>query len=397
MTIITLPALQSPTAALPPIGRIRGAPLEKTQESLRYLRLVYNPEVRGSRRVNRKTHSQSSSLPSGTDRDEELDALRSDAFERSYAIRWLTALIAQVEVMELEGSSDSTSFESIVQTAASLLSVCAGTSAAGSVTRSFSFGHGTGEVTVQLTDAPLENQDFGTVGVQTWGSACVLAEMLVEMPEHFGLNLGHITGERLRVLELGAGTGLVSLTLSKLLQNQACSQRLAEIIASDFHPSTLSNLNLNIASNFPSTSATSSSVVLSAHKLDWSDTVTLDKHPVPFDDSFDLIFGADIIYEAEHALWIRSCLERLLRRPSATQSRTILPAQFHLVIPLRPTFAFESSTIEHVFPFLRNLDALPDGCPALHISHKEIILCEAQPGVVGEVEYAYYIIQWTAR
>lgn len=394
MTIITLPALQSPTTALPPIGRIRGAPLEKLQESLRYLRLVYNPEVRGSRRVSRKTHSQSSSLPSGTDRDEALDALRSDVFERSYAIRWLTALIAQVE---LEGSGDSTSFESIIETAASLLSVCAGTSAAGSVTRSFSFGHGTGEVTVQLTDAPLENQDFGTVGVQTWGSACVLAEMVVEMPEHFGLNLGHVTGERLRVLELGAGTGLVSLTLGKLLQTQMCSQRLAEIIASDFHPSTLSNLNLNIASNFPSTSATSSSVVLSAHKLDWSDTVTLDKHPVPFDDSFNLIFGADIIYEAEHALWIRSCLERLLRHPSTTQPRTIPPAQFHLVIPLRPTFAFESSTIEQVFPFLRDLDARPGRCPTLHISHKEIILCEAQPGVVGEVEYAYYIIQWTAR
>ncbi|ETW77851.1 hypothetical protein HETIRDRAFT_387896 [Heterobasidion irregulare TC 32-1] len=396
MTIITLPALESPTAALPPIGRIRGASIEKLQESLRYLRLVYSPEVRGSRRVNRKTHSQSSSLRSGTDRDEELGALRSDAFERSYAIRWLTSLIAQVEVMELEGSSDSTSFESIIQTAASLLSICAGTSAAGSVTRSFSFGHGTGEVTVQLTDAPLENQDFGTVGVQTWGSACVLAEMLVEMPEHFDLNLGHVTGERLRVLELGAGTGLVSLTVGKLLQ-QVCTQRLAEIIASDFHPSTLSNLNLNIASNFPSTSATSSSVVLSAHKLDWSDTVTLDKHLVPFDDSFDLIFGADIIYEAEHALWIRSCLERLLRRPSATQSRTTPSAQFHLVIPLRPTFAIESSTIEQVFPFLRNLDALQDGCSALHISHKEIILCEAQPGVVGEVEYAYYIIQWAAR
>ncbi len=81
-----------------------------------------------------------------------------------------------------------------------------------------------GAIQVQLTDVPLENQDFGSVGAQTWGGACVLAE-------------GHRGGSgcfwtarvgRKRVLELGAGTGLVSITVGKLLEGNVT------VVATDF-------------------------------------------------------------------------------------------------------------------------------------------------------------------
>ncbi|KAG1811984.1 hypothetical protein EV424DRAFT_1349456 [Suillus variegatus] len=82
--------------------------------------------------------------------------------------------------------------------------------AAGIITHNFIFGSIDEQrrVEAQLTDIPLDNDDYGSVGVQTWGAASVLAEMILEDPERFGL---------LNVLELGAGTGLINLVVMKLL------------------------------------------------------------------------------------------------------------------------------------------------------------------------------------
>ncbi|THH18731.1 hypothetical protein EW146_g2313 [Bondarzewia mesenterica] len=423
MTVTKHPILP-PTIALPPIDKIHAAPIAKLFDCVCYLRLLYNPEVRGSRRVKRVKTLTPASISSyeatGAVRDEELELLRSDKFERSYAIRWLTALIAQIEFLELDSSlpdhSDDAphepTWESVIQTAASILAICAGSSASGSLTRSLRLGGGarSREVVVQLTDAPLENHDFGTVGVQTWGSACVMAEMVVDMPGHFGLDFAWGKGEGinvdsgsenvLRLLELGAGTGLVSLTLGKFFQGQA-PQCAVDIIASDFHPSVLANLRTNIAANFLPSSSASRSITLSAGRLDWSDAMTSELLPAPFDKPFDIIFGADVIYEVDHALWIKECLKKLLKRPSPSPTFAnvcgdiIPPPRFHLMTPLRPTHSLESSTIESVFPHLEHICGLSDQAPTLCISCKETILCEAEPGVAGEVEYAYYIIEWT--
>jgi len=108
-----------------------------------------------------------------------------------------------------------------------------------------------------------------------------------------------------------------------------------------------------------------------------------------FESPFDLILGADIIYESQHALWIKSCLTKLLRKPSSTTPSDINPT-FHLVIPLRATHVVESNTIEQVFS-LNNHNRNTE----LVINHKEIIICDAESGKEGEdVEYAYYKIGW---
>jgi len=187
-------------------------------------------------------------------------------------------------------------------------------------------------------------------------------------------------------LELGAGTGLVGLTLAKLLESTGIE---AEIIATDFYPSVLANLQSNIAANpvHPS-----SLISMSSHFLDWSTFPTLDAPPPPFNSTFDVILGADIVYEASHALWIKSCLRTLLRRPTTLSA--LPPAIFHLVIPLRPTYAMESRTIEEVFPLV------PVPCPnsghlELVILEKEVIVCEAGEGRrEKEVEYGFYKIGW---
>ena len=178
---------------------------------------------------------------------------------------------------------------------------------------------------------------------------------------------------------------VVSVVLGKLLAPDA------SVVATDFHASVLANLQNNIAVNFTSAD-TPSTPSVSAHFLDWAKFPALVDPPTPFEENFDYIFGADIIYEAEHALWIKNCVEKLLRQPTPSHPR---PA-FHLVIPLRSTHTMESSTIEEVFPPVKTCDANA----MLVTLSKDVIVCEASRDVRSrnggseEVEYVHYTIGW---
>jgi len=382
---------------------------------LTYLRSLYHPEVRGSRRK-RAQPPEFNGKPKAHLRhedDSEVQVIRSDVFERSYAIRWLTALIARLEVWQEVSHCGEVSFddlgkpeptfadtEKLVQEAASLLAICAGVAAAGMITRNFAFASIDGQrrVEAQLTDIPLDNDDYGSVGAQTWGGACVLAEMIVEDPERFGLDLSSSGAEsrRFDILELGAGTGLVSLVVAKLLNIlPSFDNREVSVVATDFHPSVLANLRSNVNANFPLTNnQTTSTHSITTHFIDWSSFSTSHQPDCP-PHPFDVVFGADIIYEPQHAVWIRDCLKRLLRRPSEGTSS---PTAFHLVIPLRPTHTFESGTVESVF--LNACDVDPDGYTDLVIFSKEYITCDAHGDYtrgrdLSEVEYIYYKIGWS--
>ncbi|KAK0232563.1 putative methyltransferase-domain-containing protein [Armillaria fumosa] len=329
-----------PTARLPPIKKITCQSPQDLSQCLLYLRSIYNPPVRGSKR--RRPDCKADFVLDASDK------WRSDSFERSYAIRWLTALVSQVEFLEEELQNNV-----LIEQAAALLAICSGTAGAGVIRRDFVFSPGA--IEVRLTDVPLENQDFGSVGAQTWGGACVLAEAIVEDPAAFGLQTG------IRVLELGAGTGLVSITVGKLLEGNV------KIVATDFYPSVLDNLKANIEHNFPQPA----SVAISSTFLDWAES---DNHDDSLDMPFDVVLGADIVYDPQHAVWIKACLQKFLRKG----------AIFHLVIPLRPTFAKESITVESAF---RDGD--------LVVLSKESIVCDAENGISDEVvEYAYYKIGW---
>ncbi len=350
MTFSTLSYPQPPTSYLPAIKKISSRSSDELLTFLRYLRDIYNPPVRGSKRRRTSVHSQA--LNHAND-------WVSDPFERTHAIRWLTALVSLCEIEEI---SDPESTELIVQEAASLLAMCSGTAGAGVIRRTFAFSS---SVHVKLTDVPLENQDFHSVGAQTWGGACVLAEAIVESPETFGFRKD-LAG--LRILELGAGTGLVSLATAKMFQGWDTP---VTIVSTDFYPTVLANLQANIDANFACASH------LSARFLDWANFADDKAEEALLQEPFDVVLGADIVYEAQHAVWIKSCLRRLL-----TPELGI----FHLVIPLRASFSSESSTIDSVF-------APTSG--DVGICEKEIILCNANEGDDGEtVEYAYYKIGW---
>jgi predicted nicotinamide N-methyase len=391
---MTASVVLPPTSRLPPIKALGTVPVGKLHEAIQYLQTIYNPEIRSSRRVtrgarqNRPAHNADADTGLN-DTAASWEAVRADAFEHAYAIRWLTALIAQATtatttatILPLDAPD---AIEPLVQSAAALLAICAGAASAGTRARTYVFG----SVHVQLTDVALRNDDFGSVGAQTWGSACVLAEMIAEEPARFGFELGGggADSKAVRVLELGAGTGLVSLTIGKILL-ESRRRGITQIVASDFHPLALENLRLNIENNNIGPDSRGLLPVVSAHFLDWQEAADpANALAVPFDVPFDEVFGADVVYEVEHAAWISACLRRLVH-PTG---------RFHLVIPIREGFARESAAIERFFPHVHLVAAME---PTLCITQKESIICKAgldsATGDRGDIEYAHYTIQWAA-
>lgn len=370
-----------PTSHLPPI---QSASLANLQSSVDYLRVLYNPPVRGSLR--RRTVDDS-------------HPLHTDAFERDYAIRWLTALISWNSTQDPDIAPSHR--EHLLRSAVSLLASCAGSAAAGEISRTFVFDTNcerqpSSVVVVELVDAPLDNHDYGSVGAQTWGSACIMADMIAECPSSFGIPKDLTIPSRLRCLELGAGTGLVSLTIGKIIlqhiPNSLSSGSFGfEVIATDRYPSVLTNLERNIQTNFSTCIGDDSPLRIRSYHLDWS--LFPSSHPSTFQDlASDVVFGADIIYETQHALWVKLCLSKLLRKPSLESK----DPTFHLIIPLRTTHVVESNTIEHVFKTqeIGRSDQTLLSPRELVIKHKEKIFCDSEKGSSEKVEYAYYRIGW---
>ncbi|KAF9561508.1 hypothetical protein CPC08DRAFT_428672 [Agrocybe pediades] len=362
----------APSTQLPFIKAIKQTPKETLEDAVQYLRLLYNPPVRGTRR---KKLGNFSKQPNHS---QELDTWRGDEFERSYAMKWLTALVVQCGSEEDDADEDSECLQerndkaALIEKAAALLAVCAGTASAGIITRRFDFAipHDAAPITVDLTDVPLDNQDYGSVGAQTWGGAYVMAEMIAESPSSFYIQTRRT---KVRGLELGGGTGLVSLTAAKVAKRLNVDM---EIVATDYHPSVLANLEQNIESN-------SGCAQVTACHLDWS---KLDHISPVLEEPFDVMYGADIVYEAQHARWIKECLLRLLRKPCQSNP----DPTFHLIIPLRATHSAESKTIEQVFKKESKSD--------LVIKYKENIICDTETGRDGEeVEYAYFRIGWDGK
>ncbi|KAH7920949.1 hypothetical protein BV22DRAFT_1039237 [Leucogyrophana mollusca] len=303
-------------------------------------RLVHDDGVTDSGYASAEEDEVDEDAEDGLGGDEAIDILRRDELERAFAIKWLTGFIKRSHTW-VAGSDEVTDEEDartcIIDDATKLLARFAGDDEPEeALTRQFSFPFGTdgdevlsegninkpknAPITAELNDAPLAPTDHTAVGLQSWASAILLAERMCADPKPF---LGSVhNAQVIRVLELGAGTGLLSIVTAQIFTRLKIE---ASVTATDYHPSVLFNLSQNVATN---------NVPVNVHALDWSNP--------PHLESFDVVLAADVIYHPEHARWIKDCIEGMLK----------VDGVFWLIIPLRSTGRHEGmgGTVDEVFP-----------------------------------------------
>ncbi|CBX97965.1 hypothetical protein IAQ61_000850 [Plenodomus lingam] len=335
-----------PSSSLPPIRQIITSTEQEIVLALQRLQTLYCPlripatlTKRTTKRQNIPAAATPIAVDSGyasQDEDEDEDvaheevtaALRADPFERTFATRWLTALISRSEEILMDDDVRN----SVVDDAAFILSSFADSTKneEEALTRDFDFPTSYGQsVTITLNDAPLSGTDHTDVGLQSWGASIVLSSMMCKDPEHFGLKPDAFP-ENPTVIELGAGTGLVSLSLAKLFSKVGIDA--PSITATDYHAAVLENCQVNITTNFPSTCILQP---VRTSLLDWS------KSPTELAMTADLLIASDVVYAPEHAAWLRDCAAHLLK-PNGT---------FWLMTTVRKTGKFEGipDTVDAAF------------------------------------------------
>ncbi|EOA91539.1 hypothetical protein ACJQWK_04218 [Exserohilum turcicum] len=301
-------------------------------------------------------------------------ALRADPFERSFAIQWLNSLIARSDDLHMHHDAR----ERLVDDAAVILSSLFESTTSHdeeALTRNFAFAMPSGEaIKVTLNDAPLSTTDHTAVGLQSWGASIVLSSLMCADPTRFALDSPSLAPHP-HITELGAGTGLVSLVLAKLLP--AMHVATATILATDYHPAVLQNCTANINTNFPPTCHDAPPVKTAI--LDWA------QPPPHLKATSHLLIASDVVYAPEHAAWLRDCAAHLL-----TTTGT-----FWLMVTVRKTGKFEAipDTVESAFA--------PKLCPrndsgmTFQILEKDFVDKRRGIGRGDETGYNLYRIGWS--
>lgn len=403
----------APTASLPPLARLSSYSTERIQQALANLRSIYIsypssvlavPAVSLPKHVKHNGSVPDSGYASAEEDEDEIDEppsdspdetdafdvdiLRSDAFEREFVIRWLTAFAARSDawVYDPEAEEEEELRVQLVDEAASLLTSFVGDEdEEDALTRTFSFpifddkGIQSGSADVELNDAPLLSQDHTSVGLQSWGSSILFAERICAEPRIYDL----FPSENVRVLELGAGTGMLSIAVAKLWEHSRCS---VEIVATDYHQQVLENLQANVQANFISSSP------ITVLPLDWQSPA----YNAPLDDAFNVILAADVIYHPDHASWIKACVSKLLRRPSSQGSTASNGGVFWLIIPVRSIGRHEgmADTVEAVFRTEAAVKGDGGSEMELAIRSKEDVGKHTGIGRADETYYRLFKIGW---
>ncbi|PTB35863.1 uncharacterized protein TrAFT101_010715 [Trichoderma asperellum] len=308
-------------------------------------------------------------------------SLHLEPLERDYAVRWLTGFVGQAWELSL---SDETR-DGFVDAACSLLSHLTSTENGCSTTDEedlgmtrrfrFSTSDNAEDLVVDLYDTPMQTgEDHTDVGLQTWGASIAFSQMLCSAPSEFNLDQRTLDAST-RIVELGAGTGLVSMVLASLLPSLTDS--LPSIVATDYHPTVLKNLERNAASL--SSKAEPAALMQVAH-LDWCAPT---REP-PLDVLANIVIAADVVYAAEHACWLRHCAAHILA-PGGV---------FWLMVSIRPNGKFEGvcDSIEAIFA--ENNTTTADSRQHLRILSKQWIDKKHNIGRADEVGYRLFKIGW---
>ncbi|KAB5528809.1 putative methyltransferase-domain-containing protein [Coniochaeta sp. 2T2.1] len=334
-----------PTSSLPPVRRLHDVTEARILAALDNLFTIYYPAVVLPKSVLFKaanpyklsdrfapltdsgyTSGYTSESEDEEDAEEEPDALeqlRADELERTFATRWLMRFIACAQD-ELPCFSSEETRQSTLERAADLLNELLNPrqdteddtpdAEDDSFCRDFTFvlpGDSDGSykdytpISIKVNDglAGRDNSDHLDVGLQTWGASIVQCQMMCDDASRFGLTQKSL-GSSPRIVELGAGTGLLSLVLAQLLPRLGVDRPL--VVATDYHPSVIANLVDNIVLNYGAASD-----VVQACVLDWAESELAPTWPLG-NEKADVLFATDVVYAAEHAGLLYSCASRLL-------------------------------------------------------------------------------------
>ena len=413
-----------PTSSLPPLNRLSAHSLSQVTNALDNLRILYFPPPSPPRRYSLRNralqhrhliHDDSvpdSGYASAEEDDEDtgvveevveipvslsvegegdgeepfdIDVLRSDTFERAFAIKWLTAFTARADVWISTSPIEEDERTQAVDDAANILSSFVGAEPEQALTRTFSFpflGSKADTIEVELNDAPLLSGDHTSVGLQSWASSIILSERMCAQPATFRLDANSSRSGG-RILELGAGTGLLSISAAKILQRYGALENTT-IVATDFHPDVLANLRRNVDTNF-----TSFHNAIDVRCLDW-------EHPdltAPSDKPFDIILAADVVYHPSHAAWIKACVYSLLAKPTATGA---IGGVFWLIVALRASGRHEgvANTVNDVFPSVQDVRLSRSSEWELAVLHQQRLERQGGIGRADEGGYKLFEIGW---
>jgi Lysine methyltransferase len=165
------------------------------------------------------------------------------------------------------------------------------------------------------------------LGLKTWAASYLLAKRLHQLDIPCHRSRGG-SDDRLPVLELGSGTGLVGISAAAVLGASVFLTDLPEI-ADNLYKNAISNLDLSRTNGGTTTTAV----------LDWSEPHSISPVDLVSDvpTEFPVIMAADSIYAPEHpSMLARTISKWLSPDPNA---RVVIE------LPIRPGFSVEHNDL----------------------------------------------------
>lgn len=207
-------------------------------------------------------------------------------------------------------------------------------SAMGEITRRWPFdGDGYTAFDLVVREPPLTGDNLG---LKTWGSSYVLAQMLYTIGE---ASLSHLLRPKdgkpkPPVLELGSGTGLLGLAAAPIWK--------AHVNLSDL-PEIMPNLLHNVQANQSTIQARGGSVEAGA--LTWGGKADeIDNVLFPTKNTFKIIIVADPLYNDDHPGLLAGAVDEQLALTEDARAVVMVPQRDATTIKLLSTFRAEMTS-----------------------------------------------------